>query len=530
MRLYLAIVFALVPLACGAHTGTEAKEPKTPPGAAREPAPVAPERSDARPRTVVAIPAPPAECAAHVGSIPAVGCDERPAALAALAAALEETDSVGRSRALGGLEGCSSFEPGIVRALRAETAPRGCADAVLGDAVEDGRLRRDVRDAIVGLSIAAKLSRLTRDPPRLEPPYDKGRFMAFFRETFVPWIAEQAAAIQVLSEEGARVGGYGQGIVAVEAGLADMRFVEAARSIPLPAEMDQDPEVRDVYYAALDESLEPRKTRGRDAALVGLRRFAELGVVEDARVQRTRSLLSELLGGRRIDALDGLLRPEPRAAGPASVEHRLARALPPFYAAYVISDMDYTTPQALSALLRTGFPPSVLARLRAGSLSEESTKLLARGFIKLGQRYWRADDFKAAVLTLAPLTSGRKVDGEAEFLSALATVLSGGPRDAAQMMLEGPRYPAGVGNVAPLDAVKKNRGPHAAIAAFDAAYILRLVPPLEPKPEYFDDLARRFREAARALKGDAKARAEDMARAADDTAKAIRGGMTRGKS
>ena len=38
--------------------------------------------------------------------------------------------------------------------------------------------------------------------------------------------------------------------------------------------MNDDAEIRESYYAALDDAIEPRKARGRDAALVGLRELA----------------------------------------------------------------------------------------------------------------------------------------------------------------------------------------------------------------------------------------------------------------
>src|SRR5688500_19244161 len=82
------------------------------------------------------------------------------------------------------------------------------------------------------------------------------------------------------------------------------------REVPLPDEMKADKAVEGAYYAALDEALEPRKVRGRDAALVGLRAFAELGAVHDARVDRARELLTKLYSGSRVDALDRLLLPE----------------------------------------------------------------------------------------------------------------------------------------------------------------------------------------------------------------------------
>jgi hypothetical protein len=524
MARLIAITSMVLLSACGSHAPAPAQSPQSAPAA---PAAVEPPPAEPPPR-FTEIPPPPATCSeliAAPGS--AEACPDRAAVLEALAEALEAREGQARDAGLAGLEGCASLETGIIRALRADLAPDGCADVLTDTAVgEDTRLRREVRDALVGLGIAAKLSRVVRSAPALEPPYDRARFMEFFQSELVPWISGQARAIFELSTEGAKLRGYGQGVVAVEAGLAEMRFVELARGIPLPEDMAQDAEVREAYFAALDEALEPRKIRGRDAALVGLRRLSEIGVLGDPRVDRTRALLSELFGGRRIDALDGLLLPPAKDPAPKTVEHRLLRQLPTFYVGYLVPDADVSSPEGLAALVDRGLPPAMLERLRRAPLGAESTKLLARGFIRLGQRYWRAEDFRAAVSTLAPLTSGRQRDEEARLLSALSEVLAAGPRDAAEMMLQGPRYPAGVGNVEPLDRVAQAGGAHAGLAAFDAAYVLRLVPPLEGDPEYFDDIARRFRAAARRLDSAARAVAEEHARAAEETARAVRASPT----
>src|SRR5690606_3553830 len=118
------------------------------------------------------------------------------------------------------------------------------------------------------------LRRLATTPPSPPAASDKPTLEAYFKDTLFPRITEQSSAIHRLAERGARLGGYARGIVAVEAGMADMRFVEIARAVPIPKEMQSDPEVRDVYYASRDEALEPRKQRGRNAALAGLSELA----------------------------------------------------------------------------------------------------------------------------------------------------------------------------------------------------------------------------------------------------------------
>ena len=111
---------------------------------------------------------------------------------------------------------------------------------------------------------------------------------------------------------------------------------------------------------------------------------------------------------------------------------------------------------------------------------------------------------------------------EARFYGALAKALRGGPRNAAEMMLKGPTYPSGIGDVSALDAVAAARGTYSALAAYDAAYLLRMVPPTDADARFWLDLEQRFRSAARQLDGEEmQRRATEAADAARDTAKAI---------
>jgi hypothetical protein len=297
-----------------------------------------------------------------------------------------------------------------------------------------------------------------------------------------------------------------------------MRFVEVVRDVPLPEEMNRDPEIRDVYFMTLDESLEPRKQRGRDAALVGLAQFAREGVLRDPRVERARNLLSKLYGGRRIDALDGLLLPALPSPGTSSVHAQLAARLPTFYAGLLLTDADPARPDLLRALLERGIPPWARAVLESQQLAPPAAELYARALIELGQRYWRSQDFQRA----ARMALGAKRSDEAKLIDGLAKALQGGPRDATEMMLRGPRLPSGVGDVKELDSLARTASPLAPLAQFDAAFILQLAPPTAADASYWNDVAQRFRRAARGLSdAGSKGLAEQLAQAAADTAKAL---------
>ncbi len=154
-----------------------------------------------------------------------------------------------------------------------------------------------------------RLARTSANAPQLKAGADKAAVVAFVNGPIKTWMIEQAAAIDTLSIAGAQLAPAGRAIAAVEGGMADLRLVDTMRSVPIPAEWAKDKELNDAYYGALDQAMEPRKQRGRDAALVGLSDYADLGVTKEPRVDRARALLSKLYGGRRINALDQVIAP-----------------------------------------------------------------------------------------------------------------------------------------------------------------------------------------------------------------------------
>jgi len=464
------------------------------------------------------VPQPDASCQAYVAHT-ADTCKPAGSTREALAQAVSLAAPLERDAQLACLERDPGLPPGWVRALRAELGPLGCADPIAMPFLDPRRpeLEHSIEDVLIALATSGRLARLVQQAPELSAPFDKPHFMDFFQATLKPWIVAQAQAIHDLSLPAARLSPYAKGIAAIEAGLADMRFVSVVRKVALPKEMNDDAEVRDAYYAALDEALEPRKARGRDAALVGLRELANEGILVDARVERARALLSEVYSGRRINALDQLLLPTLAPTIDDSIELNLARRVPTFYAGYLFADSSPDAP-LLRALLERGLPRTLAARLDPSKLDDAGRDLLVRALIERGRRYFRAEDFAVA----ARLSEGDKPNPARALYHALATSLQGGPRDATELLLRGPQLPTSALQVSELDrlAAEKNN-PSAPLAAFDAAYLLGLAPPQNDAP-FWEALAKRFESASRALKEPAQKRvAHESGVAAKETAKVL---------
>jgi hypothetical protein len=529
----LCAAFSLWLCACAARPEAPAQHPSAPTSEA-QPTPdaevAAPEETP-RAEQQLELPPAPASCERYRPAAEArqalggPGCQSPQSFRESLAQALDEAPDA-RDAALAALTGCGLPVPGWVTALRAELAELECADVIVRGALEGPvKLRADVSDTLKGLALAAQLSRLVRDPPRVERP-SKEQFEAYFKDQLTPWIFQQAHAVHRLSQAAARLAGYGRAIGAVEAGIADMRFVEVVRDVPLPTAMAADPELSEAYYGALDQALEPRKARGRDAALAGLDELGTLGVLASNRAERARSLLSNLYGGRRIDALDALLLPPLPAYRPESLNERLLVALPVFYSAILLDDVDPSDPRVLRAMLAQGLGERARRVLDSRPISPEAATLYARALVRLGQLYWRSNDFVAAarVAGLSPL-AGQKPSDEARLLSALAESLKRGPEDARQMMVGGPRYPEGLDDVAALDRLTTEKTALAGYAAFDAGHLASLVPPLaDPRAaaENWRKIAGRFELAARRLPDVAEQKlAKERAKSAREIASAV---------
>lgn len=490
------------------------------------------EATDAPPRADVlydphpAVPPAPDSCTLG-GPLPAQAqCTEaRPDLAEALA-----QEAIERDAALAKLETCVEFPRGVIRALRAELGEAECGDvlvlSVIGADAITTDLRGDVRETLVAIALGARLRRLVQDGP--EPPHDhsKATLDEYFQTALFPWTSSQAQAIFSMASQGTQLSGYARGIVAVEAGNADMRFVELVRGAPLAKEISEHQEAKDLYYATLDEHLEPRKARGRNAALVGLREMARVGIRKSERVDSARSLLSRVYGGRRVNALDSLLVPNLAAQKVETAAAGIASRVPSSYAGTLVGQTDLSAP-LVRAYLQMGMPVSV--RTEILSTNDVPTRLLlARALFESGRTYFRAEDFQAAqsllTATLDDATMSQQLTPtelqDARLLRALSVALVAGPRDAAELIAQGPRFADALGNLAVLDRLAEQTGELGGQALFDAAYLRELIAPTGD-PDYWKDLSQRYARAAQQLKGAERRIASERSRACLETEKAL---------
>ena len=469
------------------------------------------------------LPKPPASCSAFAAKkAPPAKCDDRASALVSLDAALSEGDRQKRDLALQALASCAHLPAGSMTALRADLAPVQCADSIVRPALEKaGAMDGAMHDALFGLGLAGMLSRTVTAAPVLEGSRKKDDVKAFIDSAMRPWATTHARVLQDLSSAGAKLRYYGKAIVAVEAGLADMRFVDAMRAVPIPEEFVDDKALRDAYQISLEDTLEPRKRRGRDAALVGLGSLATIGVIRDERVRRARDLLSKMFGGSRIDALDVVMLPPLKPVAPATAEQRLASRLQTFYAGVIFPPEAAHDEALLRQLIENGVSLPHRIALAKKELTGQARLLYARARFELGQNYWRHVDFDEATRLIVEWP-GDKPD-EARLLLALGIAMQGGPKNAAEMMVVAPTGKLGIGNVAALDALAGEGGALKGSAAFDAALLAQLAAPADADAAYWRNVASRFREAAGLIvdlpvKRDAEARAKE----ADEVAQAIK--------
>jgi len=391
------------------------------------------------------------------------------------------------------------------RAQRADLAPVECGDAIVDPLLEsfNAASSKDAPDAVriaVGFSLAGKLARTAGAPPSIGAISDKEKVKAFITGPLKTWAVEQSTAIELLSSGAAGLTGYARGISAIEAGIAELRLVDKIRSAPVPAGWDA--ELKGIYEAALDEALEPRKRRGRDAALVGLSDLAKAGILRDPRIDRARVLLTKLYGGRRVDALDGLLLPAPAPVPAAQTpEEKTLAATPTFW----LDGRDFAIGKDPRVLSRGVISPvrEHFRKAPAPDAPDDVRSPYARARLDMGRVYWRRVDFVEA----AHAATG-SAKPEDRLVLAVSLALAHGPNGAAEMMRAQTPASLDLKHTEALDALAAGAGPIAGMAAYDAAHLRALCPPDgDDATPHWADVAARFRKAEALLTDPAQKKA-----------------------
>ncbi len=382
-------------------------------------------------------------------------------------------------------------EPGAARALRADLAPGHCADVIVDPYLASHRgIDSRASHVLIGLSLAAKLARTGTGKPSMGAAREKEKVKAFITGPLKVWMVEQSTAIETLASGAAGLTGYGRGIAALEAGIADLRLVEIIRTAPIPPSWD--PELKAIYQSSLDEALEPRKTRGRDAALVGLGDLAQTGVLFDVRTLTAHMLLTSLYGGRRISALTDLMVPRPPDPIASTPLQTALVSASPFWVD--VLDLGVMEDPDLACAFSRGISQSTrahFAKAPPDKIKPELRAAYARARFQMGQVYWRKVDFVEAAYAAKQGSTP-----EDRLILALSLALAQGPNGAADMMRAPSAFALDLRHTEALDALAAEGGPLAGWAAFDAAHLRSLSPPdgAEAVP-YFQEVAARFRKA-----------------------------------
>ncbi len=500
------LVAACLVAGCGGTVPTPraADPPAAVDAAAPEPLPPTTTPADSVPTAASALVPPPPEQCQQFSTEPSSGqvALEPARCLSLLETALAEKEPQHRDAALALLEDCATFAPGLLRALRAELVPAVCADRLTEPLLATPLLgqSRTITEVLEGLALGAKLARVPSTPPSLPEGLDRTAYLSAFREHLAPWFLRQAEAIGALSRRGARLSSYAKAVVAARAGLADLAFVEGARSLPLPQDLATSAEFVQAYQMALEDALAPRKERGRDALLVAFSIFSEWGVLDDPRLHEAQNTLITLYSGSRIDALSGLVLPEQPKPPAEHQQGHLARMLPTFYANELLAPELALSPETLDALAERGLPPRARTLLDRSTLSNPALESYARLLVELGRRYFRPADFARArdlLLAARPTTEAER--DRFELLAGIAEALQNGPRDTIALMLNGPLLPVGMGDTTRLDRLGSSRSKLAGHALFNAGHIRSIAHPSLAAKQAWEAVHERFLRASQLL-------------------------------
>ncbi len=382
-----------VPSAPDVPTASSARVPFTLPQGPRDDNPLAPLppplylaawRDASRAKN---IPAAPPKCTSFVARAAAV-----PPAVD-VASALTSTDPARRDALLVGLGDVVAEEKRLwVHALRADLAPVECADVII-DPILGRRpvIETPVSNVLVGLSLAAKLSRTVIVPPSMWGVRGKGEGRRFPRGPARGVVCERDGDArhprfgyerpdELRPRD--RADGAGDRRAPSRRSASRRAHGDGARDLGRRAEGS--------LRGQLEPAVETTKLHGRDAVLAGLADFAQVGVLEDARVARARTTLARVFPDRRIDALDGLMLPPRVAPAPSTPLGVASRSVPTYWLGFLGAD-----PDGLDVLVRGVPQPTRAHHRRSNDLADvAANEAYARTRFEMGAHLLEAHRFR----------------------------------------------------------------------------------------------------------------------------------------
>jgi hypothetical protein len=381
---------------------------------------------------------------------------------------------VARDAALARLESCTGLPAGFVRALRANLA-LPCADtlAAAPGPVTGGTVSAPLQHALFGLALAAQLLRFQVAPPAFRPAFaatSRSEARPFVEHTLLPWVEQRWRQLDEPRRlvELLPASSYGGAIARLGYATAERRVRGAPRTAPIPNQLKKSYELRESYYKTVDELAQPLWSRPR--AFSAFDAWATTG--------QLRSLpeldWTDNLAGR-LGALEHLLLPPPELPNSTTESELLAAALPPFFTSELFTLAELSRTDMLRAAALQGLSPVTRGALARASLDDS------------GRVAWVRSQLILALVTASP-ERARKVaalSGAAaspspplQLMGAVASAFGSlGPDQELQNARESSR----AAELAPLLALAKGSGVHAAMAAF-AAYDLAMLPvPLAPE-------------------------------------------------
>ena len=206
--------------------------------------------------------------------------------------------------------------------------------------------------------------------------------LEFIRGPMRSWFETQAGAIEDIARAAAELPYYAKGIAAIEAGVADLRLVEVARNAPIPDEFAKDEELRNTYYASLDQWLDPARTVA-ETRPSSASRSSRSSLLHDERLDRAGLLVAYVRGATHRRSRCAAASAAPPGA-PICARGAPRGSPPTLYAGLLLDEAAATRPATLRQLLNHGLPLPQRIAMRTLPTSPEVRELYARGSLSLG--------------------------------------------------------------------------------------------------------------------------------------------------